>query len=186
MGCVSQDSHPKNSILRKEGQMGSNHTVKFSQSTWHERNPCAPRFEERTQDETVHQGRCARRAACDLAKSVYKLKNTDKATFYCPIEAMATPAPTSKSPEAREFVVDSRASMHMLSKKDLSSDEMETLLRSRSPTTVVTANGEVQTNEEADVYVHDLDLFVTLQILEETPAVLSLGTFCEDHGYSYE
>ena len=39
--------------------------------------------------------------------------------------------------------------MHMLSNKDLSSDEMDTLRRSRTPTTVVTANGEVQTNEEA-------------------------------------
>ena len=33
----------------------------------------------------------------------------------------------------------------------------------------VTANGEVQTNEEAQVYVHDLDLFVTVQLLDETP-----------------
>ena len=32
--------------------------------------------------------------------------------------------------------------MHMLRKKDLSSDEMDTLRRSRIPTTVVTANGE--------------------------------------------
>ena len=56
--------------------------------------------------------------------------------------------------------------MHMLSKKDLSSDEMETLRRSRNRTTVVKANGEVQTNEEAQVYVHDLDLFVTVQILD--------------------
>ena len=42
--------------------------------------------------------------------------------------------------------------MHMLSKKDLSSDEMDTLRRSRNPTTVVTANGEVQTHEEAQEY----------------------------------
>ena len=42
------------------------------------------------------------------------------------------------------FVVDSGASMHILSKKDLSSDEIDTLRRSR---TVVTANGEVKTNE---------------------------------------
>ena len=76
--------------------------------------------------------------------------------------------------------------MHMLSKKDLSSDELETLRRSRNPTTVVTANGEVQTNEEAQVYVHDLNLFGTVQLLEETPAVLSLGKLCEDHGYTYE
>ena len=51
---------------------------------------------------------------------------------------------------------------------------------------VLTANGEVHTNEEAQVYVHDLNLFVTVQLLEETPAVLSLGKLCEDHGYSYE
>ena len=76
--------------------------------------------------------------------------------------------------------------MHMLSKKDLSSDETETLRRSRNPTTVVTANGEVQTNEEAQVYVYDLDLFVTVQILDETPAVLSLGKLCEEHGYTCE
>ena len=47
------------------------------------------------------------------------------------------------------------------------------------------ANGEVLANEEAPVYVHDLNLIVTVQLLEETPAVLSLGKLCEDHGYSY-
>ena len=34
--------------------------------------------------------------------------------------------------------------------------------------------------------VHDLDLFVTVQLLEETPAVLSLGKLCSEHGCSYE
>ena len=51
---------------------------------------------------------------------------------------------------------------------------------------VLTANGEVHTNEEAQVFVHDLNLIVTVQVLEETLAVLSLGKLCEDHGYSYE
>ena len=76
--------------------------------------------------------------------------------------------------------------MHMLSRTDLSSAELETLQRSRSPTTVITANGEVQTNEEATVHIHDLELFVTVQILDDTPAVVSLGRLCEEHGYSYE
>ena len=65
--------------------------------------------------------------------------------------------------------------MHMLCKKKVSSAEMETLRRSRIPTTVVMASGEVQTNEEA--YVHDLDLFVTVQLLDDTPEVLSLRIF---------
>ena len=53
-----------------------------------------------------------------------------------------------------------------------------------TPTVVLTANGEVHTNEEAQV--HDLNLFVTVQLLEETPAVLSLGKLCSEHGCSYE
>ena len=76
--------------------------------------------------------------------------------------------------------------MHMMSKEDVSSDEKETLPRSRNPTTAVTANGEVQTNEEAQVDVHDLDLFVTVRIHDDTTAVLSLGKNCEEHGYTYE
>ena len=44
-------------------------------------------------------------------------------------------------------MVDSGASMHMVSKKDLNSDELETMRTSRTPTTVMTANGEVQTRE---------------------------------------
>ena len=39
--------------------------------------------------------------------------------------------------------------MHMISKKDLSDAEMDTLTKSCSPTMVITANGEVQTHEEA-------------------------------------
>ena len=42
--------------------------------------------------------------------------------------------------------------MHMIGKKDLSDAEMDTLTKSCSPTIVSTANGEVQTHEEATVY----------------------------------
>ena len=65
--------------------------------------------------------------------------------------------------------------MHMISKKDLNSAELETVTTSRSPMTVITANGEVQTHEEATVYVRELDIFLTMELLEDTPAVLSLG-----------
>ena len=58
-----------------------------------------------------------------FGENIYKLKNADKATFYIPIEARVMPAPTSKKPKERKFVVDSGASVHMMSKKDLSSDE---------------------------------------------------------------
>ena len=76
--------------------------------------------------------------------------------------------------------------MHMISKKDLSDAEIHTLTKSCSPTTVITANGEVQTHEEAIVYVKELDIFLTMKVLENTPAVLSLGKLCDENGCSYE
>ena len=61
------------------------------------------------------------------------------------------PAPSTIEPEEREFVVDSGASVQMVSKKDLNSAGLETVRVSKSPTTVGTANGEVLTKEEATV-----------------------------------
>ena len=69
--------------------------------------------------------------------------------------------------------------MHMISKKDLSDAEMDTLTKSCSPTIVITANGDVQTHEEATVYVKELEKFLTMKVLENTPAVLSLGKLCD-------
>ena len=94
-GCVSQNSDPKKSVLRKAGQTRLNasagHTIKFSGRTWyeiqirerkgpsrgvvqkcelHERNPCASKFEERTPEETSRQEECARKAAWDLARKI--------------------------------------------------------------------------------------------------------------------
>ena len=76
--------------------------------------------------------------------------------------------------------------MHMLSKKDLNSAELDTVRVCRSPPTVITANVDVQTNGEATVNVYDLDLFVKVKIRKNTPAVLSLGKLSEGHGHSYE
>ena len=172
-------------ILRTAEEFRSNasagHTVKFSGRTLyeilnrerkgpsrgviqkgepHERNPCVPKFEERTLEETSIQEECARNAAWDLARIFFKLKADDKATF-CSLVEIEAPWLVSQNSEERMFVVESGASMHMLSKKDSSSDEMDTLRRSKNPTTAVTANGEVQTNEEEQVHAHDHELFVS-------------------------
>ena len=63
---------------------------------------------------------------------------------------------------------------------------MDTLTKSCSPTIVITANGEVQMHEEAIVYVKELDIFLTMKVLDNTPAVLSLGKLCDENGCSYE
>ena len=108
--------------------------------------PTPPKFEDRSQEETEWQEQGAREAAWKLAKRVLKLKEHQRATFISPSENRCLPASTLKL-EEREFVVDSGASMHMISKKDLSKAEMDTLTKSCSPTIVITANGEVQTHE---------------------------------------
>ena len=105
------------------------------------------------------------RSSVEVAKNIQK----DKTAFFSLSENRCLPASTLQLGE-REFVVDSRASMHMISKKDLSDAEMDTLTKSCSPTTVITANGEVQTHEEATVY-KELDIFLTMKVLEDTPAV---------------
>ena len=89
-----------------------------------------------------------------------------KATVCSPSEEWVLPVASMKEPEERKFAIDSETSIHMVSKKDLNSAELETMRISRNPTKVMTANGE----------------FVTVMLLEETPAVLSLGKLCEDNG----
>ena len=82
----------------------------------HQRSPKAPKFEDRSQEETEWQEQGAREAAWKLAKSVLKLKEKNKAAFFSPSENRCLPAVNLK-PEEREFVVDSGASMRMISKR---------------------------------------------------------------------
>ena len=103
----------------------------------HQRSPYAMKFEDRSQEETEGQQRCARSKAWNLARHINKLKENDKATFYSPAEEWVLPAASTNEPEERELV-DSGASMHMVSKRDLNSAELETRRTSRSPTTVMT------------------------------------------------
>ena len=189
--------------------LGSKHAVKLSKGTWlqikirereassrgiiqkcapHEHSLCAPKFEDRSHEETLIQERCARKAAWDLAKNIYKLKNSDKATFHLPgeVKGMSTPVTSKKPEEPRIWSRFRSIDAHGEPQKNEAQKSYGTVKRSRAPTVVLTANGEVHTHEEAQVFVHDFNQFVTVQPLEETLAVLSLGKLCKDHGYSYE
>ena len=44
------------------------------------------------------------------------------------------------------------------------------------------AGGLAESSEETAVCVHNLDLFVTPVLLENSPTALSLGVLCEDLG----
>ena len=47
------------------------------------------------------------------------------------------------------------------------------------------SNGEVRTNKKATICVKQLDLFVTVMLLQETSAVLSLVKLCDEHGKTH-
>ena len=71
------------------------------------------KFEDRPQDETERQERCARGDAWSLAKNMYKLKETDKTSFFSPTNEWSLPAPSTIKPKERQIAVDFGASMHM-------------------------------------------------------------------------
>ena len=113
-------------------------------------------------------------------------RKSTKTTFFSPSDVCGAYWRHPRETQRKKTFVDSGASMHMLSRKDFNSVELKTVRVSRNSTTGITANGDVQTNKEATVHVNDLDLFVTVQLLEDTPLVLSLGKLCGGHGCSYE
>ena len=148
----------------------------------HERSPFALKIDDRSLGGTARQERCARGDAWELAKKFLKLKKRHSyilftfwgVDFACRIHNK----PRGKRVCGRFW------SKHAHGQQDLNKAEFETMRISKNPIMVETANVEVQTEEEATVYVRELDLFVKVMLLENTPAVLSLRKLCEEFGYS--
>ena len=74
----------------------------------------------------------------------------------------------------------------MLSKRDLSSDKKGHFEKVQRSYDATDRDRESANNEDAQVFVHDFDLFVKVRLLDETPAILLLDLFCSKHGYSFE
>ena len=77
----------------------------------HQRSPNAPKFEDRSLEETEWQERCAREAAWRLARNILKIKEKHESTFFSPTEKWS-PFTLWNQTEERDFVVDSGASMN--------------------------------------------------------------------------
>ena len=104
--------------------------------------------------------------------------------FYPPIEAMVIQALASTRPQEREFVVDSGASMQIMSKNIKSRREGHSK-KVQNPYKRVYCKSRIRIHEEAQVFVQDLNLLIAVHCLDETSAI-SLGNLCEHHGYSCE
>ena len=136
----------------------------------HQRNLNSPEFEDQLQAEPEWQEHW--RSNVEVGKEDPDIKRWKKTLHSHQRKSGVSLHHPKASRRKEEFVVDSGASMQMTSRKDLNSAELETVKFSRIPITVITANGEVQTHEEATVYVKQLDILLTVKILDDTPAVL--------------
>ena len=115
LGCVFQDMEPpkSSSILRKSSDIRKPiRCVKFAKAVVrhadnrdqnpslgmicpgdrHHRDPNAPKCEDRSQEETEWQERCAREAAWRLAKFIQKLNDKNKTAFFSTSENWCLPA----------------------------------------------------------------------------------------------
>ena len=104
-------------------------TLRCSTAEWRiNTNPIshthAPKFEDGSEEESLKQERFVRRVAWTMARNLPKPKEKDKTTFLSLSEVWSLPAPSSTKPEERKIVVDSRGSLHKLSRKDLYSAEL--------------------------------------------------------------
>ena len=119
---------------RKSGNFGSNCTVKFSKGTatqkiGKEKELCKSvnlknviRVRQTLRNRDTPRNFATRKMRPQRStglgeKCLLALDTKERATFQFSTEAWVMPAPSSKKPEEREFVVDSGASMHRLSKK---------------------------------------------------------------------
>ena len=101
-----------------------------------------------------------------------KLKEKDQATFYSPTDEWTLLAPSTTKPEEREFVVDSGASMHMVSRKELNSAELanrEDLKESDDGGNSQASKRRGNTVCQRSGYIRDSNA----------------GKLFEDHGYNY-
>ena len=57
----------------------------------------------------------------------------------------------------------------MMNKNELTSGETNTSRRSKEATGTTTANGKAESTEEATVYDNELDVFVTVMLVEDSP-----------------
>ena len=121
-----------------------------------------------------------------IGEYIYKLKANDEAAFYSPLDIKALVV-VSKNTEERMFVVDPGVFNAHAEQEGLELRGTGYSEKTQKPYKESDRKWEnVKANEKAQVRVHDLDLFVTVTLLEGTPAVLPPRKLCSEHGCSCE
>jgi len=86
---------------------------------------------------------------------------------------------------ARTYIVDSGASFHIVSRREMTEKEHNSITKVDQPIVIQTANGLLTLTEQCKIYVRDLKVTLSAYILDDTVSLLSLGLLVEELGYSY-
>ena len=160
-GCVSENSDPMNSILREAEELGLNalagHTMKFLGCDWYgtEFGKEGSDLEELSEEVNLMSE--------ILARSVLRNNTWGNLTI-------------SRLWQQRS--VEFGWKMHNAEEERSKLTWNGYLEMVQKPFYGLTETGKVQINENAQVFVHGFDLFVTVRLLDETPAVLLLLLLC--------
>ena len=154
----------------------------------HQRSPHAMKFEDRPHEETERQQAMVPEARLGTLPKTHSSSKRERQNYIllargrmgtrsCANERAGGKRVCSGIPE-RGCIWSARHTSTL--------PRLETMRISRDPTKVVTANGEVQTREEATENVKELNLFVTVILLEETSRRFFLsGSSARNNGYTY-
>jgi len=75
--------------------------------------------------------------------------------------------------------------MNIICRSKLTNSERKTVRRMKVPFETQTANGITIAYFQATVHVRDLDENITAILLDDTPAIISLGLLCVENGWRY-
>ena len=142
------DSQSRRYVKQVSGKRKDHRSGKIQVELPHQRGPYAVKFEDQSHEETERQQRCVRSKAWNLAKNIFKLKENTRLHSTFPRRNGYSRLRQQKSWKKESLwwipelvcMWSARETLNLLSWRP-----------SRSPTTVMTANGEVQTREEATV-----------------------------------
>ena len=87
---------------------------------------------------------------------------------------------------SRSFVIDSGASFHLIGYNQLTPKEKGSVRTIAEPFRIQSANGTVVVDKEVQIFVPALNASVWAQLMDNCPAVLSLGILCSKQGWNYE
>ena len=180
LGCVSQDSHPSKSILRK-GKMARGTTSTFGKERVHRKDPCAPRFADEDTRRNFATRKMRQQSSMVLGEKVSPSSQIRiKLRFiYSLLKPGQCWRPLQKFQRNETSWLTPEHQCTCWAKRTWAQENwMETLRRSRTPATAVTPKVKCkQTEKQRYMFTNWISSW--LQVPEDTLA--SLGPAVKSH-----